>query len=242
LGKLHPGEERSEATKKQPASELMDKRTVVLFDLDGTITRRDTYLTFLLSLLHRRKYRLRYCFGLPFSVLAFQFGLVSNSELKRRFFRAIAGGSKRGEIADQVAAFLDYKIPRLVKPTAMDRIEFHRALGHQLVLVTAGIDVYVDAIGRRLGFHEVICTRAAWNEDRLTGDLDGPNMRGKEKLLAVERWLAREFPLRPRLVAYTDHHSDVPLLGLADDAVAVDPTRKLAAWAVQRGLRIERWL
>jgi phosphoserine phosphatase len=43
------------------------------------------------------------------------------------------------------------------------------------------------------------------------------------------------------VIAYSDHHADLPLLHWADKAVAVNPTRRLAATAGIEGIAIEDW-
>ena len=46
---------------------------------------------------------------------------------------------------------------------------------------------------------------------------------------------------RPEVYAYSDHHSDLPLLRYADHAYAIDPTPKLLA-AAAPPITVERWL
>jgi enoyl-CoA hydratase/carnithine racemase len=41
--------------------------------------------------------------------------------------------------------------------------------------------------------------------------------------------------------AYTDHHHDLPMLLLAENPVAVDPTPGLAAEAAARNIPIQNW-
>jgi phosphoserine phosphatase len=43
------------------------------------------------------------------------------------------------------------------------------------------------------------------------------------------------------VIAYSDHHSDLPLLRWADRAVAVCPSAALAAAATAEGFVIESW-
>jgi phosphoserine phosphatase len=68
-------------------------------------------------------------------------------------------------------------------------------------------------------------------------------MRGDKKLAAVQRAVARveSAPRSATVIAYSDHHADLPLLHWADQAVAVNPTRRLAATAGIEGIAIEDW-
>ena|SRR5665213_3354936 len=213
---------------------------VAIFDLDGTITRGDTYLAFLIHTLRRRPQRAIRLAGLLLAVARFKLGYLPNDELKSVFLRAIVGGSRRDEVAGHVDSFLPRCVRRMIKPAALARIEWHRSRGHRLVLASASVDLYVVPLGAHLQFDNTISSRTAWLDDRLTGALDGANLRGEAKLNAV-RELLGESDKRPEIFAYSDHHSDLPLLQFADQPVAVDPTSKLMASARANGIRIEHW-
>ncbi|MFC7555797.1 HAD family hydrolase [Pseudoroseomonas wenyumeiae] len=129
-----------------------------------------------------------------------------------------------------------------MKPDALRVMELHRQAGDALVLASASLDLYVEPIGRLLGFDAVVSTRVAWTPDgRIAGALDGDNLRGPAKLVAVRELLSRKFPNAEDLVAYSDHESDVSLLAAAGTAVVVDPTRKMREEARRRGWPVVDW-
>ena len=73
------------------------------------------------------------------------------------------------------------------------------------------------------------------------GGLAGPNLVGEAKLAAVKEALTMDECGCGLMFAYSDHHSDLPLLLFAKTGVAVDPTPSLAAAAAAHGLRVEKW-
>jgi len=214
---------------------------VAVFDLDGTVTHRDTYLAYLMYVLQRRGRRLPYFLGLPAAVLQFKRGRLSNDALKCRFLDAILGGCSRTEIERYTTGFVEICLTRMVKPAARDRIARHHRQGHRLVLASASLDLYATALGTRLGFDEIVCTRVAWVADAVGGGLAGPNLVGEAKLAAVKEALTMDECGCGLMFAYSDHHSDLPLLLFAKTGVAVDPTPSLAAAAAAHGLRVEKW-
>jgi phosphatidylglycerophosphatase C len=218
----------------------ISRQAVAIFDLDGTIARGDTYLGFLLHVLRRRPRRVIRLVGLPLAVVRFGLGRLSNAQLKSIFLTAIAGGSGREELARHAESYLPRCLGRMIKPSALARIEWHRGRGDHLVLASASLDLYVERLGSRLRFDRTISTRTAWLDDRLTGALDGANLRGESKLDAVREVIGAIDP-RPEIYAYSDHHSDLPLLLFADRAVAVNPTPKLLASARAHGFKVESW-
>jgi HAD superfamily hydrolase (TIGR01490 family) len=218
--------------------------TIAVFDLDGTITTRDTTAAFLLGYLREHPRRLARCFPLAVSIAGFAVGLVDNAVLKRAAVHAILGGAGRDEIAAWTERFVPWCLEALVRPMARTRIEAHRSARHHLILASASLDLHVEPIGKALGFAKVICTKVAWTRgQRVSGDLDGGNIRSDKKLAAVQRAvsLAEAAPRSARVIAYSDHHADLPLLCWADQAVAVNPTRQLAAAAAIEGMPVEDW-
>lgn len=219
----------------------MTAPAVALFDLDGTITRRDTYLAYLIGYLLRHPGRLVRAMPLSFAVASHFAGLRDNTWLKRRFLRAILGGVERASMQHFTDAFLDRTLRYGLRPRAREVIERHRAAGERLLLVTASLDVYAEPLAARLGFDATICTRAEVDHaGRLTGELDGGNCYGIEKLRCVERYLAEHAP-DAFVTLYTDHHADLPLIRHVDRAVLVNPARRTRRAAAAVPIAIEDW-
>jgi HAD superfamily hydrolase (TIGR01490 family) len=217
---------------------------VAVFDLDGTLTRRDLYLAFLAMAL-RRFGPARPLRAATLPVLSARFMLrgIGNDQLKIAFLDAILGGRSRATVEALAADFAARAVRREMKPAALARLAQHRRAGDTLLLASASLDTYVQPIARLLGFHAAVATRIAWTaEGRVAGTLDGANLRGASKLDAVRAVLAARHPGSAcHLTAYSDHPSDLPLLDAAAVAVAVDPTRELARIARQRGWEAAHW-
>jgi HAD superfamily hydrolase (TIGR01490 family) len=217
------------------------ERAIAIFDLDGTLTRRDTFLAYLHFVLKRRIARLAQCARLPWSVLLYQSGLRPRDWLKQDFVAAVLGGCSRAEVNAHTAAFIGQFGPGLIKPAALEVLRWHQSQSHRLMIASASLDIYALRLGTLWGVPEGVCTQVKWEADRITGMLDGPNLRGEAKLTAVKDALGLTAGDRPEIFAYSDHHSDLPLLKFADYGFAVDPTTALANCAPGEGIRILRW-
>ena len=224
-----------------PAQAAESPGEFVLFDLDGTITRRDTYLAYLLGFLARHPGRLPRAAPLPLAVLRHRAGRRDNTWLKTTFLRAVLGGVPRSLLEAWTRTFLDRVLATGLRARRARHDRAHRAAGHRLVLVTASLDFYAEPLAARLGFDDVLCTRAAFDDDGcVTGELDGGNCYGEMKARARPAQLvAATAPAR--ITCYADHHTDLPLLRFAQAPVAVNPTRRLRRFATELGIRIEDW-
>ena len=150
--------------------------SVVVFDLDGTLTYRDTLLPFLIGYLAHHPTRLAGLWRLPAAVIAYLVGGHDRGLLKSRAIRAVMGGDRRAAIAGWAESFVRELEPRgKFRPAALAALEAHRAAGDHLVLLSASPDLYVPLIGRLLGFDRTLCTEIAWAGERLDGALKTEN-------------------------------------------------------------------
>ncbi len=213
---------------------------VEVFDLDGTITRTDTYAAFLIYVLIRRPARWFRCPLLAAAVFMHKAGVRDNTWLKGFFLYHVIGGLHKDQAAGYAHGFLKAFLPKAARPQALSAIRELQAQNRYLILMSASFDLYVTIIGQALGFDDVICTKAGISRyGTITGKLAGENCYGRVKAVCFKE-LRRDFP-RSRFTVYTDHHSDIPIITAADEAVAVNPTPKLKAYAVSGGIPCKDW-
>jgi len=210
---------------------------IAVFDLDGTITRHDTFLPYLRGWLRRHPRR-----GFSVRALAALLGYLLNRDrgrLKSDLIRAGMSGATRDAVRAWTAEFVADLGDRELYPRSLATIGLHRAAGDRLVLLSASVDLYVPDIGRRYGFDETICTEVAWRDGRLDGTLVTANRRAAEKRRCVEAIRSR-FP-GARLAAYGNARSDFDHLAVVDEPVLVNAGRPLRREAEKRGFRTEDW-
>jgi len=188
---------------------------LVVFDLDGTITYRDTLLPYVTGYLARSgRSRLRMARLLP-TLAAFAVGAADHGAVKSSFIKSTLGGATRAQLASWSDEFVPALIARGCSVGALGMVKAHREAADLLVLMSASTDLYVPQIGEALGFHEVICTGIAFTA---AGELDGalttPNRRGAEKVRCFEA-LKQQHP-GLQTVAYGNAGSDLAHLALAD--------------------------
>ncbi len=211
-----------------------------VFDLDRTLTRHPTYSRLLLALaLAHRPWRVAAVALWPIGFVAHALGRWDRRRLKRWMHATLVGPAVDSALARSVA---DRMAARLVAdgllPDATRCLAAERAAGRRVLIASAANSLLVEPLARRLGV-EAVSTRSRWVDGALRPGSVGPNCYGEDKLVAVAARLGARGDLHVR--AFSDHASDAPLLGWADEAVAVNPSRALARLADARGWRIERW-
>jgi phosphatidylglycerophosphatase C len=223
-----------------PPSTAAPRRWVAVFDLDGTLTWRDTLLPFLMSFLRRHPWRVLGLWRLPFALGSYLARNGDRGLLKCRIIRMVMGDAPRPVIDAYADSFVDtLKFHHRLRPAALAMLEAHRAAGDHLVLLSASPDLYVPRIGRSLGFERTLCTEFEWRGERLAGTLKSANRRGAEKLHCLT-WLRTQYPDLP-VVAYGNSASDLDHMRHADRALLVNGNAAARALAVRWGIPTTKW-
>ncbi|MEU4463402.1 HAD-IB family hydrolase [Streptomyces sp. NPDC024017] len=111
----------------------------------------------------------------------------------------------------------------------------HRALGHEIVLVSGSLRPLVDAVAADLGATAVRCAAQTVTDDGLlTGEIDRP-MIGRAKADAVEAHLAERGARASDCHAYGDHDSDLPMLRSVGHPVVIGGAPALRQEAARLG-------
>lgn len=213
---------------------------LIVFDLDGTITRHDTYVRFLLYVIRRRPGKLVRLPVLAVDVLRHKLGMRNNTWLKKRFLGALLSGHDRETINLWARQFSRNTLENGLYRDALAQIEQHRKQGDEIVLLSASLDIYVEILGESLGFDEIICTLTSWENDLLGKDLTGGNCYGEMKYERIKTWLSMHDNNRIH-IAYADHESDFPVLEMAITGVVINPSPDTAEKARLRGLETVEW-
>lgn len=211
---------------------------VAVFDLDGTITRRDTFVPYLRGWSRSRPRRGR--IG-PILAACFRYLVtgLDRGQLKSDLLRACMAGATVEDVRNWTAVFVDGLGDAEFCPGALAAIARHRTDGDRLVLLSASVDLYVPAIGKRLGFEETICTGIAWRDGRLDGALTTANRRGEEKLRCLDSLRGR-YP-GARFAAYGNSGADLVHLRAVEEPLLVNAGPRLRRAAGRYGIRAQEW-
>ena len=194
---------------------------IALFDFDGTLTTRDSFVPFLRYAFGTRRLLggLAACRG---PLLAYAAGRMANDAAKERLIAHFMGDRPLGWLRAAGTRFAADALPALLRPPMLDVLRRHRDAGDTCVLVSASLDLYLAPWGRAYRFDAVLCSRLAEDADgRVTGRLDPRNCHGAEKARRIAEWLAGRGP--SHITAYGDSRGDHEMLALADAAHWIGP-------------------
>ncbi|MBP5339414.1 MAG: HAD-IB family hydrolase [Prevotella sp.] len=191
----------------------MNRRSIAVFDFDGTLTTKDSFLKFIKFTHGLPSLVLGLIIHLPF-VLAMKLRLCSNEFAKQRMFAYFYKGMDYERFCaygrDFAACIESFSRKKMV-----EKLLNHHTKGHRVYIVSASMGEWIDPWAAKLGVDRVVATRVETDADnRLTGKFASPNCYGPEK---VRRFLEVE-PDRSSylLYAYGDSQGDKEMIDCAD--------------------------
>lgn len=150
----------------------------------------------------------------------------------------------RGVRVDTVRAIVGGAVDTALAPyvyrEALDLVGDHAARGERSFVVSAALQEVVDGLVARLGLAGGVGTRAEVADGVYTGRLER-QCSGDEKAAALRELAVAEGVQLEESTAYSDSISDLAFLEAAGHRVAVNPDRRLARVAAERGWPVLRF-
>jgi len=197
-----------------PNTPEKDTRPVAFFDFDGTLTTGDTLMPFLKYVVGAPTYYAKLILLSP--VLAAYFAkLLRNDIAKQIVLKSYLAGYHIDKLFELGQRFSEEIIPTMLRPEGMERLRWHQEQGHECVLVSASLDVYLNIWTRDERFSDIICTSLKrLDTGSVTGHIKGNNCYDEEKVKRILAWLASKSPIE--IYAYGDTSGDIPMINFAN--------------------------
>ena len=119
--------------------------------------------------------------------------------------------------------FIEQRIQPNLLPKALELVDSHRQKGDTLIVVTATIKFITEPIVELLGIENLIAPVPEQIDGRYTGEVVGIPSFAAGKVTRLNDWVKQRNQSLEGSYCYTDSISDLPLLKLVENPVAVDP-------------------
>lgn len=187
---------------------------LILFDFDGTLTTKDSFLEFIKFTDGQVKFYFALLLLSPVLV-GMKLGLVSNEYAKGLLLAFFYKGKPKEELEALGEQFFEKKLSKLLRPKGLEEIQKHQAAHQEIALVSASVDFWLKPFARQMNM-KLICTKSAYQNGKFSGKFDGKNCIGPEKVKRIcEEYHLKDYEI---LVAYGDTKGDREMLALADEA------------------------
>lgn len=154
--------------------------------------------------------------------------------IKRSVLVNIAYSGLKGLSIDELRSlardFTDEYLIERAYPEALEKMRWHHAQGHVVVIATTNMKLLVEHMAQHVPVDGVIGTDVLAKDGRATGKIAGPTY-GAQKAVAIREYAHKNNISLPRSYAYTDHYSDHFILPLVGHPHVVNPRRRLRRMA-----------
>ncbi len=164
---------------------MPSSKTIAIFDFDHTLLKGDSLIPFLK--LHSGIYVfiVKLVLFLPYFLLYF-LRVLDNHSAKSMLLKFFLFGSSLSDISIVAEKFCYSYLLKNLKQDALDKLLWHKAREHTLILVSASPEIYLTPFGKNLGFDHIIGTQLASKEGIMIGSIIGKNCYGAEKLRRLQ--------------------------------------------------------
>ena len=189
----------------------MNEKRLAIFDFDGTITYKDTFLEFM------KFYKGKTSFYTGFALLSpimglFLFKIIPNYKAKEAALSHFFKGENIHEFNKKCELFGSQIVPGLIIPKALEAILNHQKAGDRVVVISASAENWLSPWCKKYNL-ELIATKLEIKDNKITGKLSGLNCYGEEKECRLKAYL--DVAEYNEIYVYGDSPGDKYILKLA---------------------------
>ena len=186
---------------------------IALFDFDGTITTDDSLLKFIRFVVGDRRFLLGLVVLSPMLVL-YKLKLIPNYKAKQYMLSWFFKGMSKDAFLKVANEYSLVHIDKILRPKAIEKINWHKNQGHKVVVVSASIECWLRPWCEKNSL-ELIATKLEIKDDIVTGKLLSKNCYGVEKVNRIkEIYNLKDFEY---IYSYGDSSGDKQMLELAHE-------------------------
>lgn len=189
-------------------------KTLVLFDFDGTLTKRDTFPQFIFFSQGYLKGLLGFLIFFPY-IFLFLTKLMDGAKLKEKLVRYYFDRHKEELLYQKGVEFIE----KLSKENSFNqdilkKLESYKSQNHTICIVSASLDIWIKPFCKKYGI-DYLCTELECVNGISTGKLKTPNCNGEEKGVRIKRKYSLSDYIT--VVAYGNSSGDKAMFELANE-------------------------
>lgn len=188
---------------------------LAIFDVDYTLTRRETLVELYLFMLKSKPSLIKYAFYDLKAVFLYLFKIYDAGKAKESFISFI-DGIKEEDMQIIVKDFYEKRLSRIIRKDAVDTMKKLKSEGYKIFLISASPEFYLKELYNINEVDKVIGTRIKTQKGYYKHSIEGRNCRGKEKISRLMQVLKEENIEADfkNSYAFSDSLSDKPLFNL----------------------------
>jgi len=193
-----------------------NKKVLALFDFDGTLTNKDTFIEFIKFVHGTRKMVWGLLLKSPW-LIGMKLKRYPNWKAKQKVLTHFFGGLSSNELMKLGQQFCTSQLPALLNKQALNKLDWHIKEKHTIYIISASASVWVAPWAQSRGLN-LLATELAveTSSEKITGKIDGKNCYGPEKVKRLRT--LEDLSKYNDIYAYGDSLGDNEMLAIANHA------------------------
>ncbi|MFH7764545.1 HAD-IB family hydrolase [Acinetobacter sp. BSP-28] len=197
-------------------------KNLALFDFDGTLCKKDSFTGFIFYALSKRHIIKQGIKILPW-IQAYYLSVYPAPAMRSKLFRAMFSNANALELQQMAQEYAENLMNQLNSPL-LKQLKQHQALGDEVVLVSASVDIYLKHVCGLLNI-DLICTHTEQVNNVYTGQYTTPDCSSEQKRLRIlEKYSLDHYSV---IYAYGNSVEDNEMLSLATYSYMVGTDQQL---------------
>lgn len=188
---------------------------LAIFDIDYTLTKKETSIELYKYMLKKDKKLLKYLPSHIITGLFYGLKVYNAGRTKENFLRFLSGTSE-DELKFIVKSFYKEKLESILYEDGIKAIKDFKEKGYKIYLISASPEFYVNEFYNIKEVDKVIGTKFQMNDGKFSCKISGENCKGEEKVKRLMEELKKdsiEVDFKNSYM-FSDSLSDLPLLKL----------------------------
>ncbi len=196
-----------------------------IFDVDLTLTSKDTFIEFYKFLCQEDKRFLIYLGNVLYSGLMYGLNFYDERKAKERYLSFLKGVSF--DAVDEIGKkfFESWVLKKLIFKDGLLEIQKCKKLGFKTILISASPEFYLNNFSKMHCVDYVLATRYEVKNGLYTGKMIGRNNKGQEKVLRFYEFLNKNGIVdfdHDSSRMYSDSTNDLPLFNLVGNRFLIN--------------------
>ena len=197
-------------------------RKLYLFDFDGTISLKDSFFHFLMKVFGSKTVVIKIIFNLP-KLFFIAITNKEKSKVKELILSLFLKEKSKQEIYSLGKLYSEKHIIEIIRPQAIEYILNIDRENSDIFIVSASIDIWLFNFVKENNM-KLISTKLAYKNGFFTGEFDGENCKGEEKVKRIKKEISlNEYD---EIISFGDSNGDKEMFAIST-STHYKPFRKI---------------
>lgn len=200
---------------------------LAIFDVDFTITKRETLIELFLFMLKKNPRFIVFVPRIIMTGLLYGIKIIDEKKSKETFIKFISGIDEK-EMKLIVKDFYEKRLSKILYVDAIDTIKKLKSKGYKIYLISASPEVYLEEFYNIKEVDMVIGTKIKVENGKYKNSIEGKNNKGEEKVKRLMEVLKKqnvEVDFKNSYM-FSDSLADLPLFNLVGNQYLINFKKK----------------